>query len=128
MYNYDRPSYTGLVYPIECYFPTWVIPKDHKVTKALEEAYKGLYGEERIGTPETAKMRKARPLTDKWTFSTNGVSIMGRNGIPCIGIWAWSRSTGSMHQNEKDLEGRPKSYVPLFTLHYRLYIVNKFSK
>mgnify|MGYP000314436757 CR=1 FL=1 len=42
MYNYDRPSYTGLVYPIECYFPTWVIPKDHKVTKALEEAYKGL--------------------------------------------------------------------------------------
>lgn len=86
MYNYDRPSYTGLVYPIECYFPTWVIPKDHKVTKALEEAYKGLYGEERIGTPETAKMRKARPLTDKWTFSTNGVSIMGRNGIPCIGF------------------------------------------
>ena len=31
-------------------------------------------------------MRKARPLTDKWTFSTNGVSIMGRNGIPCIGF------------------------------------------
>ena len=28
----------------------------------------------------------ARPLTDKWTFSTNGVSIMGRNGIPCIGF------------------------------------------
>ena len=26
------------------------------------------------------------PLTDKWTFSTNGVSIMGRNGIPCIGF------------------------------------------
>ncbi|MDD3796306.1 MAG: YgeY family selenium metabolism-linked hydrolase, partial [Lachnospiraceae bacterium] len=31
MYNYDRPSYTGLTYPIECYFPTWVIPKDHPV-------------------------------------------------------------------------------------------------
>ena len=31
-------------------------------------------------------MRKARPLTDKWTFSTNGVSIMGRNGIPVIGF------------------------------------------
>ena len=30
--------------------------------------------------------RTARPLTDKWTFSTNGVSIMGRNGIPCIGF------------------------------------------
>ena len=86
MYNYDRPSYTGLTYPIECYFPTWVIPEDHAVTKALEEAYTSLYGESRIGTAETEAMRKARPLTDKWTFSTNGVSIMGRNGIPCIGF------------------------------------------
>lgn len=86
MYQYDRPSWTGLVYPIECYFPTWVIPKDHKVTKALENTYKALYGEERIGAEVTLEMRKARPLTDKWTFSTNGVSIMGRNGIPCIGF------------------------------------------
>ena len=61
--------------------------KTTKSQKALEEAYKGTFTEkERIGTPETAKMRKARPLTDKWTFSTNGVSIMGRNGIPCIGF------------------------------------------
>lgn len=86
MYNYERASYKGLVYPIECYFPTWVIPEDHDVTKALEEAYKNLYGDARTGTAETVEMRKARPLTDKWTFSTNGVSIMGRNGIPCIGF------------------------------------------
>ena len=86
MYNYERPSYKGLVYPIECYFPTWVIPEDHAVTTALENAYKGLYGNERIGSAETEEMRKARPLTDKWTFSTNGVSIMGRNNIPCIGF------------------------------------------
>ena len=86
MYEYARPSWTGLVYPIECYFPTWVIPEDHKVTKALENAYKGLYGNERVGSLVTEEMRKARPLTDKWTFSTNGVSIMGRNGIPCIGF------------------------------------------
>ena len=86
MYQYDRPSWTGCVYPIECYFPTWVIPKDHKVTKALEEAYHGLYGDARIGHENTLAMRTARPLTDKWTFSTNGVSIMGRNGIPCIGF------------------------------------------
>lgn len=71
MYNYERPSYKGLVYPIECYFPTWVIPEDHDVTKAMSQAYEGLYGEPRV---------------DKWTFSTNGVSIMGRNGIPCIGF------------------------------------------
>ena len=86
MYEYSRPSYKGLVYPIECYFPTWVIPEDHKVTRALEEAYKNLYGAARVGAEETLAMRTARPLTDKWTFSTNGVSIMGRNGIPCIGF------------------------------------------
>ncbi len=71
MYKYDRPSYTGLVYPTDCYFPTWVIPEDHPATQAVVEAYKGMYGE---------------PLVDKWTFSTNGVSIMGRFGIPCIGF------------------------------------------
>lgn len=86
MYNYDRPAYTGLVYEIECYFPTWVIPEDDKITQALAEAHKGLYGPERIGAEETLAMRTARPLIDKWTFSTNGVTIMGRNGIPCIGF------------------------------------------
>lgn len=71
MYKYERPSYTKLVYPTDCYFPTWVIPEDAPETKAMVEAYKGMYGE---------------PKVDKWTFSTNGVSIMGRFGIPCIGF------------------------------------------
>ena len=71
MYEYARPSWKGLTYPTECYFPTWVIPEDHDVTNAMAEAYEGLYGEPRI---------------DKWTFSTNGVSSMGRFGIPCIGF------------------------------------------
>ena len=86
MYDYGRPGWTGLSYPQECYFPTWVIPEDHAVTKAMEEAYIGLYGTERRGPAETEAMRKARPLTDKWTFSTNGVAIMGRHGIPVIGF------------------------------------------
>lgn len=71
MYTYERPSYKNLVYPTDCYFPTWVIPEDHAATEAMVESYKGMYGE---------------PLVDKWTFSTNGVSIMGRYGIPCIGF------------------------------------------
>ena len=71
MYTYERPSWTGLVYPTECYFPTWVIPEEHPATLAVVEAHKGMYGEPRV---------------DKWTFSTNGVSIMGRYGIPCIGF------------------------------------------
>ncbi|MEF9974282.1 MAG: YgeY family selenium metabolism-linked hydrolase [Clostridia bacterium] len=71
MYKYDRPSWTGLSYPTDCYFPTWVIPESHPATQAMVEAYEGLYGKARV---------------DKWTFSTNGVSIMGRYGIPCIGF------------------------------------------
>jgi putative selenium metabolism hydrolase len=72
MYRYDRPSYTGLVYPIDAYFPTWLIEEDHPVCQTTVEAYQKLFKEE--------------PLVDKWTFSTNGVSIMGRHGIPCIGF------------------------------------------
>lgn len=71
MYSYSRPSWTGLEYPTECYFPTWVIPAEHPATLAMVESFKGMYGE---------------PKVDKWTFSTNGVSIMGRFGVPCIGF------------------------------------------
>ena len=110
MYEYARPSYTGLTYPIECYFPTWVIPKDHKVTKALEEAYTSLFGDSRIGAAETEAMRKVRPLTDKWTFSTNGVSIMGRNGIPVIGFGPGAEAR-LMHRTKRH-GNRTSSPVP----------------
>lgn len=88
MYDYSKPSWTGLSYEQEAYFPTWVIPEDHKVTKALERAYMGLYGDKRIAPPvkKEEEKRAARPLTDKWTFSTNGVAIMGRHNIPVIGF------------------------------------------
>lgn len=71
MYKYDRKSWTDLSYPTDCYFPTWVIPEDHAATQALANAHKEMFGE---------------PVVDKWVFSTNGVSIMGRFGIPCIGF------------------------------------------
>ena len=35
---------------------------------------------------KTAMAMRERPLIDKWTFSTNGVSIQGRYGIPCVGF------------------------------------------
>ncbi len=72
MYTYERPSYTGLVYPTDCYFPSWTIPEDHVVTRSAVATYKSLFDSE--------------PRVDKWTFSTNGVSIMGMFGIPCIGF------------------------------------------
>lgn len=88
MYDYERESWTGVSKKQECYFPTWVIPEDHEVTKALERAYKGLYGEKRIApnVKKEEEKRKDLPLTDKWTFSTNGVAIMGRHNIPTIGF------------------------------------------
>ncbi|MCP4291100.1 MAG: YgeY family selenium metabolism-linked hydrolase, partial [bacterium] len=72
MYDYDRPAYTGLVYPTQAYFPAWVLEEDHAACKSLVTSYKNLFDKE--------------PVVDKWTFSTNGVAIMGRCGIPCIGF------------------------------------------
>lgn len=71
MYDYDRPSWKNEVFRTECYFPTWVIPEEHPACAAMKEAYRSMFGE---------------PKVDKWTFSTNGVSIMGRYGIPSIGL------------------------------------------
>ena len=72
MYDYERASYTGLVYPTQAYFPTWVIPENHILCRSMKEGYEGLFNKS--------------PIIDKWTFSTNGVSIMGRYGIECIGF------------------------------------------
>ncbi|MGD9304984.1 MAG: YgeY family selenium metabolism-linked hydrolase [Desulfobacterales bacterium] len=72
MYDYKEPSYTGLVYPTESYFPAWTIPQDHPACQTLVASHKGLFEED--------------PIVDKWTFSTNGVAITGMLGIPCIGF------------------------------------------
>ena len=85
MYMYDRPSWTGEVYETECYFPTWINKEDSPHVQALADAHKALYGESRQSSPSSANMRN-RPLIDKWTFSTNGVAIQGRYGIPCVGF------------------------------------------
>ena len=85
MYMYDRPAWTGLKYETECYFPTWINKETAAHVQALADAHKALFGPERIGSP-TAMDKRHRPLIDKWTFSTNGVSIQGRYGIPCVGF------------------------------------------
>lgn len=70
--TYAQPSYTGLVYPTDKYYPTWVIDEKHVLIESAVETYKEMFNKE--------------PKVDKWTFSTNGVSIMGRFGIPTIGF------------------------------------------
>ncbi len=85
MYMYDRPSWTGEVYETGSYFPTWINKETAAHVQALVDAHHALFGEKRVG-PDGAMVLRDRPLTDKWTFSTNGVAIQGRYGIPCVGF------------------------------------------
>lgn len=71
LYRFDQPSYTGLVYPADCSFPSWILGRDHLVCKSLVSAFTDVFDE--------------APQLDVWAFSTNGTAIMGRHGIPCIG-------------------------------------------
>ncbi|MBP7195740.1 MAG: YgeY family selenium metabolism-linked hydrolase [Candidatus Cloacimonetes bacterium] len=70
--TYEEAAFTGLVYPTQKYFPTWVTPVDSPWLKSAEAAYQKTLGR--------------APKVDKWTFSTNGVAISGMHGIPCIGL------------------------------------------
>jgi len=69
---YEEEAYTGLKYGMEKYYPTWKIPEDNPVVVAGVAAFEGLFNK--------------KPLVDKWTFSTNGVTINGYYGIPLIGF------------------------------------------
>jgi putative selenium metabolism hydrolase len=70
--KYEVASYTGLVYPMEKYYPTWVLEEAHPLVQAGVRTYQALHGR--------------RPVVDKWTFSTNGVGSMGVMGVPTIGF------------------------------------------
>ena len=70
--NYKETAYTGLEYGMEKYFPTWVIEKDNPVIQNGVKTFKELFDSD--------------PVVDKWTFSTNGVTINGIYGIPVIGF------------------------------------------
>lgn len=72
LYKYDKYSYNNYHCQANTFFPTWLIEENHPITKSLVESYKNVFDKE--------------PVVDKWTFSTNGVSIMGMHGIPCIGF------------------------------------------
>ncbi|HEX2704329.1 MAG TPA: YgeY family selenium metabolism-linked hydrolase, partial [Candidatus Lustribacter sp.] len=77
LYDYKATAWTGLEYGQECYFPTWVVAEDSPEIQAAAKAHEAMYGEPRI---------------DKWTFSTNGVAIAGRHGIPVIGVGPWQEA------------------------------------
>lgn len=70
--DYKEKAYTGLEYGMEKYYPTWKIPEDHEIVQTGVMAFEGLFNK--------------KPKIDKWTFSTNGVTINGMYGIPTIGF------------------------------------------
>ena len=70
--NYSEKAYTGLQYGMEKYYPTWKIEEDHQVIQTGVKAFEELF--------------KEKPAIDKWTFSTNGVTINGIHKIPVIGF------------------------------------------
>ena len=113
MYTYEKPSYTGLVYPAEAYFPTWVTDRNHPACSTLTHAFRGLFGGE--------------PVVDKWTFSTNGVSIMGRYGIPCVGFGP-GREDQSHAPNEKTWKKDLISSAAMYAVIPQLYVRNYADK
>jgi putative selenium metabolism hydrolase len=70
--QYEETAYTGLRYGMEKYYPTWKIEEDHPLVSSADKAFSGIFNK--------------KPLIDKWTFSTNGVTINGYYKIPCIGF------------------------------------------
>ena len=70
--QYARPSYTGLEYPTEKFFPTWCEAEDDLQVQAAIKTYRDVLGK--------------APTVHRWTFSTNAVSIAGMFGIPCVGF------------------------------------------
>ena len=70
--EYNEKAFTGLEYGMEKYYPTWKMEPDHPIVQTGEKAFEALYDR--------------KPVTDKWTFSTNGVTINGIYGIPTIGF------------------------------------------
>lgn len=69
---YEETAYTGLKYGMEKYYPTWKIDEKEQVVQVGVNAYQSLFHK--------------KPLVDKWTFSTNGVTINGYYKVPMIGF------------------------------------------
>lgn len=69
---YDTPSYTGHLFPVDKFYPSWVLAEDHPLVHAGLQTIQALWGK--------------TPPTGKWDFSTNGTYWAGKAKIPSIGF------------------------------------------
>jgi putative selenium metabolism hydrolase len=69
--TYEEKAWTGLVYPMDKYYPTWILPEESPFLAAARQAHQQV-------TDQEAEV-------SRWNFSTNGVTIMGLHGVPCLG-------------------------------------------
>lgn len=69
---YEETAFTGLRYGMKKYYPTWKLEETHPCILHGIQSFESLFNK--------------KPLVDKWTFSTNGVTINGVFGVPVIGF------------------------------------------
>ncbi|MEO1290736.1 MAG: peptidase dimerization domain-containing protein, partial [Chloroflexota bacterium] len=69
--EFDEPSYTGFIFPLEMVYPTWLLEEDHPFVQA---------------SLSTAHDLSMTPDITKWNFSTNGIYWAGKANIPTIGF------------------------------------------
>jgi putative selenium metabolism hydrolase len=88
--RYDTPSYTGFVFPVDKYYPSWVLDEKHSLVQAGQKTIQELWHE-------------TRP-TGKWGFSTNATYWAGKAGIPTIGFGPGDEEWAHMMDEHISLE------------------------
>jgi putative selenium metabolism hydrolase len=80
-------TYTGYEMTRVDYYPSWVIPEDHKIVVSGIDAYRAVFNRE--------------PVVGKWDFCTNATHLCGKAGIPSLGF---GPGDGSLcHSNQDKL-------------------------
>lgn len=103
--TYTEPSWKGTVYPMEKYYPGWVLPETHPAISTAVRTYRAVYGR--------------KPVVDKWVFSTNATAITGLCGVPAVGFGPGNETCAHQvdeHMPIKDLRDATAFYAafPLF--------------
>ncbi len=106
IYEYDRPTWKGTLYPVKKYYPTWIVDESHIAVKTAKKVYKSLFNKE--------------PVDGFWKFSTNGVSICGVHKIPCVGFGPGNEEQAHAPDEYVEIEQLPKAcaFYALFPLYY----------